>query len=301
MKGVDFFHPNPFLRPNTLSSTSPLQVLQSLLFPWNWVSCVFYQSSHLWSEGWLNYEGGNIGSLLLMVFEWKLMEVWLFWNLMFFFLPSFMLHLMYDSPSSGFWAMIVGLTSWGCLIFLLFFRGGSVDLSIRVRFPRQEPSPWLLQTVNREEIYTCSFEEDMEVHALIAGEASGSDIRKRKKRNRGRKRKATDEIREIRARDRLIDDKVWLYVASSSSSSSLFRPTSTLIMCLWYVCRGFFQLSSSPRYRANILLWTTKLDSWPPLECEGSKMPSIKFQSYKFKALMDYFGLLNCVICNEVQ
>lgn len=81
----------------------------------------------------------------------------------------------------------------------------------------------------REEIYTCSFEEDMEVHALIAGEASGSDIRKRKKRNRGRKRKATDEIREIRARDRLIDDKVWLYVASSSSSSSLFRPTSTLI------------------------------------------------------------------------
>ena len=103
MKGVDFFHPNPFLRPNTLSSTSPLQVLQSLLFPWNWVSCVFYQSSHLWSEGWLNYEGGNIGSLLLMVFEWKLMEVWLFWNLMFFFLPSFMLHLMYDSPSSDFW------------------------------------------------------------------------------------------------------------------------------------------------------------------------------------------------------
>ena len=238
MKGVDFFHPNPFLRPNTLSSTSPLQVLQSLLFPWNWVSCVFYQSSHLWSEGWLNYEGGNIGSLLLMVFEWKLMEVWLFWNLMFFFLPSFMLHLMYDSPSSGFWAMIVGLTSWGCLIFLLFFRGGSVDLSIRVRFPRQEPSPWLLQTVNREEIYTCSFEEDMEVHALIAGEASGSDIRKRKKRNRGRKRKATDEIREIRARDRLIDDKVWLCVASSSSSSSsLFRPTSTLI---WSCACGMY-------------------------------------------------------------
>lgn len=61
------------------------------------------------------------------------------------------------------------------------------------------------------------------MHALIpGGEASGSENRKRKKRNRGKKRKATDEIREIMARDRLIDDKVWLYVVSSSSSSSLF-------------------------------------------------------------------------------
>lgn len=46
------------------------------------------------------------------------------------------------------------------------------------------------------------------MQALNPGEANGSEIRKRKKRNRGRKRKTTDEIREIRARDRLSDDKV---------------------------------------------------------------------------------------------
>lgn len=70
----------------------------------------------------------------------------------------------------------------------------------------------LLHTVHREKIYNCSFEEEMEAHALNPGEANGSEIRKRKKgnrgRNRGRKRKASDEIREIRALDRLIDDKV---------------------------------------------------------------------------------------------